>query len=100
MATEAMDTTARADRGWSVVVTYRARAALYQLTHAEQQAVHDMLDGIARDGWDMQRPSYLSVMTRHDAHGPYYGIRLRQTPCGRRPTSKFSRAFRRIGPPR
>ncbi len=57
MTTQAPDTAAPRDHGWTVVVTYRARTALRQLTDPEQRLSGRVPRDIGQHGWDPHRPA-------------------------------------------
>jgi len=59
MTTQALDTATTRDHGWTIIVTYRARTAVRQLTDAEQEAVRQALKDISQHGWDPHRPTCL-----------------------------------------
>ncbi len=64
----------------TMVYDYRARASLGQLPLSEQQTIRDALLALAHDGWDLNAPSLLSVVTLRDQRGAYYGLRLKAAP--------------------
>lgn len=77
---DAIGTGATNDQNHELVLDYRARASLSQLPMPEQQAIRSALHVLAHNGWDLNAPSLLSVVTLHDQHGAYYGIRLNAEP--------------------